>query len=184
MELIGPYLAACLLLVAAGTAKAFRPADTARALAATVPIRLSMLVPLVRVGAGAELLVGAAGLALPSPWTAWPVALSYLGFAAYVGVVLVRGGPLASCGCFATPDVPVTRVHVALDLVLGASAAVVAAAVPTQWLPALLSGQPWAGVPLGATSLLGAWLAFLAMGRLAELGAARRRLGITRGPVG
>ena len=183
MELIGPYVAACVLLVAAGITKAARPDDTARAVVATVPLRLAVVRPLVRSGAAAEVVVGAAGLLRPSPWTAALVAASYLAFAAFVAVVLTRGGPLASCGCFGTPDTPATRVHVVVVLALSVSAATVAATVPGAWLPALLAHQPWHGIPLVLVSLLLAWLAFLAVGRLAEVGAARRLLGIVRGPV-
>ena len=51
MELIGPYLAGCLLLAVAGVAKAFRPLDTARAVAAVVPLPLAAVRSLVRAGA-------------------------------------------------------------------------------------------------------------------------------------
>lgn len=183
MELIGPYLAACLLLAVAGMAKAFRPMDTARAVAAVVPLPLAVVRALVRVGAVAEAVAGTAGLVHPSPATAGVVALSYVGFAAFVVVVLARGGPLASCGCFGKPDTPATRVHVVVDLFLAGSAVAVAADGTAGWLPALLGGQPWHGVPLVLLSLLCAWLAFLALSRLPELGAARRLLGVTRGPA-
>lgn len=183
MELTGPYLAACLLLVAAGTAKAVRPADTARAVAATVPFRLALVGPVVRVVAAAEALVGIAGLVRPAPWPAALVAASYLGFAVFVAAARARGGPLASCGCFGTPDTPATRLHVVVDLALAGSAATVAASVPAGWLPSLLALQPWHGAPLVAVSLLAASLAYLALGPLAGLGAARRLLGITRGPA-
>jgi hypothetical protein len=183
VELIGPYLAACTLLVVAGATKAVRPLDTARAVTAVVPVRLAVVVPIVRIGAATECVVGTAGFLHPSPWTASAVALSYLLFAGFVTVVLTRGGPLASCGCFGTPDTPATRLHVVLDLVLAASAVVVAARVPAGWLPVILGSQPWDGVPLVLASLLGAWVAALALTRLAVLGAARQELGITRGPA-
>ena len=183
MELIGPYLAACLLLAVAGTAKVFRPMDTARAVVAVVPLPLAVVRALVRVGALAEAVIGTAGSVHPSPVTAGAVALSYLGFAAFVAVVLARGGPLASCGCFGRPDTPATRIHVVIDLILAASAGAVATGSVAAWLPALLGGQPWHGVPLVLLSLLCAWLAFLALSRLPELGAARRLLGVTRGPA-
>lgn len=183
MELIGPYLAGCLLLAVAGTAKAFRPMDTARAVTAVVPLPLVAVHALVRVGALAEAVVGTAGFVHPSPVTAGLVALSYLGFTAFVAVVLARGGPLASCGCFGKPDTPATRVHVVVDLILAGSAMAMAAYGTAGWLPALLGRQPWHGAPLVLLSLLCAWLAFLALSRLPELGAARRLLGVTRGPA-
>jgi hypothetical protein len=183
VELIGPYLAACLLLAVAGVAKAARPTDTARAVAAVVPMPLAATRALVRAGALAEAVVGTVGLAHLSPVSAGLVALSYLGLAAFVTVVLARGGPLASCGCFGKPDTPATRIHVVVNMGLAVSAAVVATTINPGWLPALLAGQPWHGVPLVLLSLLCAWLAFLALSRLAELGAARRMLGVTRGPA-
>ena len=120
-------------------------------------------------------------LAHPSPPVAALVALSYLGFAGFVTLARARGGPLASCGCFGTPDTPATRTHVVVTLAFAVSAAVVAASGLSDWLPTLLAHQPWHGVPVVLLGLLCAWLAYLAMGRLAELGAARRLLGITRG---
>ena len=183
MELIGPYLAACLLLVFAGAAKAVRPTDTARAVSVVVPMALAAIRPLVRAGAVAEAAVGTVALAYPSPVTAGLVGLSYLGLAGFVAVVLARGGPLATCGCFGKPDAPSTRLHVVVNFALAGSAAAVAATVNPGWLPALLAGQPWYGVPLVLLSLLCAWLAFLALSLLAELGATRRILGVTRGPT-
>jgi len=182
MELIGPYLAACALLVVAGVAKAVRPAETARAVAAALPVPMVVVAPLVRLGATTEAVIGTAGLVRPSPWSASAVAGSYLLFAGFVAVVVTRGGPLASCGCFGTPDTPATRLHVVLDLVLCTSAVAVVTGVPAAWLPAVLSAQPWHGAPLVLASLLCAWVASLTVGRLALLGAARRWLGIARGP--
>jgi len=180
---MGPYLVACTLLMVAGVAKALRPADTARAVSAVIPVRLAVAAPLVRIGAATEGVLGTVGLLHPSAWAASAVAASYLLFAGFVVVVLTRGGPLASCGCFGTPDTPATRLHVVVDLVLAAAALVVAVRVPAGWLPALLAAQPWHGVPLVMASVLGAWVAALAMTRLAVLGAVRRQVGITRGAV-
>jgi len=180
---MGPYLAACLLLAVAGVAKALRPTDTARAMTAVVPMTLAIIRPLVRAGAVVEAVVGTVALIHPSPITAGLVVLSYLAFSGVVVVVLARGGPLATCGCFGRPDTPATRLHLLVNLSLAASAMVVAVTVNPGWLPMLLTGQPWRGVPLVLLSLLCAWLAFLALSRLAELGAARRMLGVTRGPA-
>ncbi len=183
MELIGPYLAACLLLVAAGAAKAVRPGDTARAVAAVAPLPLSVVRAAVRAGAVAEATLGLVALARPAPVTAWLVAASYLGFAVFVAVVRTRGGPLATCGCFSAPDTPATRTHVAVTSGLACSAAVVAAGAPAGWITHVLVGQPGDGVPVALLAVLCAWLAYLAMTRLARLGAARHLLGIVRGAV-
>ena len=181
MELIGPYLAACLLLLAAGAAKAVRPADTARAVSAVVPMTLATTQVLVRTGAVVEAVVGAVALVHPSAVAASLVAASYAAFAVFVSVVLARGGPLATCGCFGKPDTPATRLHVVVNALLAASSAAVAATVPSGWLPTVLAHQPWRGIPVVLLSVLCAWLVFLALSRLAELGAARRLLGVTRG---
>jgi len=181
VELIGPYLAACLLLMAAGTAKAVRPTDTARAVAAVVPLALAPTRALVRAGAVAKAVIGAVALVHPSPVAAALVAASFSGFAAFVTVVLARGGPLASCGCFGRPDTPATKLHVVVNVLLAASAAAVAATVAPAWLPTVVRDQPWRGVPVVLLSALCAWLVYLAFSRLAELGAARRLLGVTRG---
>ncbi len=98
-------------------------------------------------------------------------------------VARARGGPLATCGCFSTPDTPATRTHVAITLGGAVSAAVVAASVPAGWVVHALATQPWRGAPVALLAVLCAWLAYLAMTRLAELGAARRLLGIARRPA-
>ncbi len=181
MELIGPYLAACLLLVVAGASKVVAPMDTARAVTGVLPLPLRATRVLVRLGALVELVLGLVALARPSPLAAGLVAASYVGFAAFVVLVRARGGPLATCGCFGTPDTPATRTHVAVTLGLGVSAAAVSASVSSGWITGILAGSPWRGVPVLLLSALCAWLAYLAMARLAELGAVRRLLGITRG---
>ncbi len=174
MILLGPYLVATTLLVVAGVAKAGRPGDTARAL---------RLPPgLVRGAAGAEALLGAGALLWPHPPLAGAVALSYLGFAGFVALARRRGGALASCGCFGTVDTPPTRLHLLVDLALAGSALAVALASRGgaggggRSLMGLLGREPWAGVPLVASSLLAAGLVYLALGALARLGAVRGEL--------
>ncbi len=180
MDVIGLYLIACVLLVAAGLAKAARPDDTARALAALVPGRGMPLVRLrlaVRAGALAEAALGLFALALPRPVTAALVAASYLCFAGVVLAARRRGGSLATCGCFGRPDTPPTLVHVLLDLVLAIAAVVLAAAAPRQGtLVTSLAHQPRAGLPLVFVSAVGAWLTLLALSALGELEGARRLL--------
>jgi hypothetical protein len=110
MELIGPYLVACVLLVLAGGLKAVRPDDTARALAPLIPGRarprfsFGRLRQLIRTAAGLEAALGVVALVWPRPIVAGLVAASYLAFAAFVAYARAKGGALASCGCFGTPD--------------------------------------------------------------------------------
>jgi hypothetical protein len=177
VELIGLYLIAAGLLVVAGVAKAARPDDTARALAALLPRppALGRARSIVRVGALTEAALGAVALALPRPVTALLVALSYSCFAGVVAYVRRRGGPLATCGCFGRPDTPPTVLHLVLDLVLAAAAFVVAVGAPSHGtLATQLTGQPWAGLPLLFVSAVGLWLTALALSALAALTAARR----------
>jgi methylamine utilization protein MauE len=95
--------AASLLLLAAGGAKAADPTRTAGALAT-----LGWGVPAaaVRVGAVAEALLGALGLVVGGPVVAALVALSFAGFAVFVGLALASGTPVGTCGCFGRADAP------------------------------------------------------------------------------
>jgi hypothetical protein len=164
---------ACLLLVAAGVAKAVRPADTARALATSVPAPLAVVRTGVRVGAMGEAALGAVALAVPRSGLAWAVAISYAGFAVYVGYVRFRGGAIASCGCFGTPDTPATLLHAVIDLSLAAAATVVALARPTGSILSLAASQPGHGVVLLVVSMLCAYLTYLVLSVLPRVQAAR-----------
>jgi hypothetical protein len=179
--LFGVYLAGCALLVVAGAAKAIRPVDTARALHEALPlVRLGRMAHLVRMAAAVECALGVAGLILPWPPIAAAVALSYAAFAGFVFIAYRRGGPLATCGCFGTPDTPPTVVHVVINLGLAASAIVVAASGRSGSVLDALRGQPWHGIPLVAVSAVCAWLIVLALSPLARLGAARRLVAPSR----
>ena len=180
MELIGIYLMACGLLVVAGTAKAVRPDDTARALATATGGPLRAMRVVVRAGSVAEATVGIAALASPRPWSAGLVAVSYAVFAAFVAYARSTGGPIASCGCFGTPDTPATMVHVVIDAALALSSAAVAWSAPSSGtVVGILSHQPERGVPLAMVSALGAWLVYLAISVLASVRAARSLTGVT-----
>jgi hypothetical protein len=179
LELIGLYLIACALLVVAGLAKLVRPDDTARALAALVPVPLAGLRGLVRVGAAAEAALGLGALAAPRTVSASLVAVSYAAFAVFIAYARAKGGAIASCGCFGTPDTPATALHAVVNLGLAAAAVAVAVAAPTGSIISILAAQPLHGVPLVVVSALGAWLAYLAVSVLAALQAARKLTGVT-----
>jgi hypothetical protein len=174
VELIGLYLVACVLLIAAGTAKAIRPADTARAFSAVVSLPAGVLRVAIRIGAVAEAALGIIALLYPRTLSAGLVALSYAAFAVVVAYARSRGGAVASCGCFGTPDTPATMLHVIVNLALSAAAGCVAAARPAGSMVSILSAQPWDGLPLVAVSVLAAWLTYLAISVLAALSAVRR----------
>ena len=179
MTVLGPYLAAAALLVVAGVAKAWRPTDTARALAELRrgrTVALARFSRLVRVGASAEALVGLLAIVEPHRPEALAVAASYTAFAVFVALARSRGGALAICGCFGKPDTAPTMLHVVLDVVLAGAAAWVAVVPPAGALGTVLGAQPLSGIPLAAGAALLAWLAFAAMALLGRLQATQALL--------
>ena len=123
--LVGPYLAAALLLVLAGAQKVRDPKPLVRAARS---VGLAVPAPAVRLAAAAEAALGIAALTTTSALVAAGVALSYAGFTAFVLLALARGGVLASCGCFGKADTPPTRTHAAVTGGLALSAALAAGA--------------------------------------------------------
>ena len=127
-----PYLAAALLLVAAGIAKTREPLTLVRALrAAGLTVRAPLLARWVRVLAAAEAGLGAAAVVHPTALLAAAVAASYAGFTLFVVRALRSGSPLASCGCFGRVDTPPTPGHAATTTGLALAAALVAARPPS-----------------------------------------------------
>jgi hypothetical protein len=122
-----PYLAAALLLVAAGAAKTVEPLSLVRALrAAGLRVRAPLLARWVRLFAAAEALLGVVAVVRPGPLVATAVALSYAGFTAFVLRALRSGSPLASCGCFGKTDTPPTPGHAAVTALLAVAAGLIA----------------------------------------------------------
>jgi hypothetical protein len=129
-----PFLVASLVLCVAGAFKLRSPEIAAAALRA---LRLPGGTWLVRGLAVGELVLGAACAVNPSRATAAALAAAYLTFA---GVAAALVGRRVACGCFGEADTPVSRVHVAANLALGAVA--VAAAVASPRGLGWLAGQP------------------------------------------
>ncbi|MDQ4007243.1 MAG: hypothetical protein M3211_03990 [Actinomycetota bacterium] len=161
--LLGPYVAAALLLAAAGVSKVARPASTVTAVrAAGVPVNEAA----VRVFAAVEVLVAASALLLGGPVAPLLVALSYAAFALFVGLALVRGES-GSCGCFAGDDAPPTLVHVVVNVGLAVSALAVAVNAGPSSLPAVLADAgPAAALTLVGLAGLVAVLGYLVLTRL------------------
>ncbi len=150
-----PFLAATVMLGAAGVAKLLRPADTARALqVAGIPAGRTA----VRAGALLEVAICVAALAAPGPVTGGLVAAAYAVFTLFVLTALRRGWPLSSCGCFGRPDSRPTYAHAVLNLGAAATALWWAVAGPDR-AARFLSHQPWHGAPLLLVSLVIAGLA-------------------------
>lgn len=121
----GPYLAACLLLVAAGGAKIGRPDPTRRAL--RDGLRLTLPTGAVRLAGGVEATLGATAVLTGRSATAFAVTATYLAFAAFT-IASARSPHPTNCGCFgaAGDGVPTGPVHVMVNLAAAASALVVA----------------------------------------------------------
>ena len=151
------FVASLGVLATAGVAKIVKPADTSRALRiAGWPAQRW----LVRLGATGEVAIAAAALAEPGHLTGTFVAAAYAGFAAFVGLALIKGWPLASCGCFGRPDTKPGLIHLLLDLG-AAGCAVWWALRPPGDTAELLRGQPWGGAAMLVVSATIAWLAYL-----------------------
>lgn len=125
--LTAPALAVASLLVLAGAQKVLDPTMTVGALRA---LRLPSSPVLVRTGAAAEAVLGAAALTVGGPILWGLVALSYLGFAAFVGAALQKGTMIGSCGCFGREETPPHGSHVVLNVALAGTAALLAARGP------------------------------------------------------
>lgn len=148
----GVLLAAAGLLVIAGAAKVWHPADTGRALGVGPAV--------VRAGAALEVVVGTA--ALFTTWAALLVGASYAGFAVFVFVALRRGWSLSTCGCFGEPDTPPSGGHVAVDLVLAAGATT--AALTERTAPAqMIAHHPAWGATVVVLAAVTGGLAYLLM---------------------
>lgn len=177
MAFLGVYLSACWLLAGAGLAKALRPRSTVLALQHSVGVsRFSWLISVVRLLAGLEATLGVAGAVYPVRAVSAAIAFSYLVFSAYVALIRVKGGPLATCGCFAEPDTPSTWFHALIDGGLATAAGAIAWRGIDDPIFGALSGGYGNGVPLVVASLLCAWLIYLVLSPLAQLGYGRRAL--------
>lgn len=148
-SLLVPWFATCSILAVAGAAKLRTPAPTSGALRA---MRLPSGTGAVRALGATELVLAVAGLT-GARWAAALVAVAYAGFAGFVLLALRRGGDLQTCGCFGSPDIPATGLHLVVDL----GAAAVAAATAVASLPSL-----GATVGEGATGLVVVGLAAIA----------------------
>ena len=120
----------------------------------------------VRVGAGLEAGLGAAGLVATSSVVAYLVAASYVGFAGFTIVALASRTPLSTCGCLGRLDTPPSVPHVLVDLV----AAVAAVMVGANGYVALLDESGRHGlVVLGATVLAAAAGFLVLTGRVSRV---------------
>jgi uncharacterized membrane protein YphA (DoxX/SURF4 family) len=181
--LSGPFLAISALLAVAGATKVFRPKYTVGALrAAGLPANNTLVrsLGLAEVGAGIAAIWTGASL-----W-AGAIGIFYLGFAIFVIYALRSGIPIASCGCFGSPDTPPNVGHVVLDLTAAAVALAVAIDPIGRWigLPGL---EPWNAVAFLLFSGATVYLLYAIVNVLPQRSSNGRestvRLSPTRGPV-
>lgn len=118
--LTGPFLAAAVVLIVAGTAKIARPEGTATALrGAGLPGGRAVATAL---GVGEVLIGTVAAIWAPPPAVA-VLAFVYLGFAAFSIRLITKQGSAASCGCFGAAESPVHPVHVVVNGMVAATVA-------------------------------------------------------------
>lgn len=160
--LLAPFLAVAGVVVVAGAAKAVRPADTARALR---QLGWPGSPRLVRCLGAFEFVLGVCAAISGNRIAALLLALSYLGFTAFIAIALRRGGAVSSCGCFGRPDTPPTVSHL-LVVVAGALVSVAVAVRPGAGLTAVTGVR---GVVVVLLAGIAAWLAVLSMTLLPRL---------------
>lgn len=161
----GPFAIASLLLAVGGIFKAVRPGDTANALRG---VGLPGGPALVRVGGAVEVAIGCYALATGSRLAAALVLASYVAFAGFVTIALVRKAPISTCGCFGKADTPPSVVHVGVNI--GAAAAALAVILdPGVAVADAVRRQPLSGVPFVLLLLVGTAFAFLALSLLPRL---------------
>ena len=154
----GPFTVLVTLLAMAGTLKVADPRPTGAALAdAGLPSHLLW----VRTLGVFELAVAAAALSFGGWAPAAVIAVTYLGFATFVGRSL-RTGATTSCGCFGRSEAPMTWHHVAYN-VAAAGAAVAAAVTGVGPLSTTLADQPGAGIPFLALTAVATYLSVLVL---------------------
>ena len=172
--LTAPALVAAALLSLAGAQKLLDPTMTVGALRA---LRLPASPRLVRVGSLGELVLGVAAIAIGGSLVWWLVAVSYLGFAAFVLVAMRRGTMIGSCGCFGRDETPPHPIHVVLDAGLAAVAVAMAVWSPGPPLQALIDhpGTAVAVVVSAAVALGLLYAAFVDLPRTLTLGRSSAR---------
>ena len=181
--LSGPFLAISALLAVAGATKIVRPKYTVGALrAAGLPASNS----LVRLLGLAEVGTGLAAIWTGASLWAGAIGIFYLGFALFVIYALRSGIPIASCGCFGSPDTPPNVGHVVLDLTATAVALAVAIDPIGSWV-GLPGVEIWTAVAFllfsGATVYLLYAIVNVLPQRSSQSRQATVRLSPTRGPV-
>jgi len=154
-----PFFLAAALLLVSGALKVVRPRATAQAmLDAGLPGSGA-----VARGLGAlELTVAAWAILAPAAGGAISLGVMYLGFAGFLGFVLMTHPDAGSCGCAGAKTVPPSVLHLVLDVVAGLVAFVFAAAAGPSVI-AWVAGLGLSSVAVSAGLALAGWLAAVAV---------------------
>lgn len=166
----GPLFAAALLLLAAGAIKAIRPGSTRMALRTAGLPNGPTVARLV--GAG-EVAVALYALVFAGRLGAAAIAAAYLAFAVFAERLRRAGRGAAPCGCFGATSAPVGVSHVAINLVVVATA-VGAIAWPSDPAVRASTETPLGGAVFAGFTVLLAWLVLVALTVAPELAAAAR----------
>lgn len=173
MSFVGVHLAGCIVLVVAGLAKAARPDELAAVLGRLVRVTRPSARRVVRFLAAIETVVGVTAFLWPAGAVSLLVAASYVSFTAYVAYLRWSDEPIASCGCFGTPDTPATRAHIVVTATFAIAALGAALAPVDGGIIGVLRAQPGAGLPLMLGALVVAGLAVAVLTRHAEVQSVR-----------
>ena len=121
---------------------------------------------LVRLGALIECLIAVLAVVSTWAWARWLLAASYIGFAAFVGI-MARRPAVVSCGCFGGEGAAPSNRHVAVNACLAVLVAF-AAATGTPGLGTVLSDQPLAAVPFVVVAVSSTWLVYLLLSKSSQ----------------
>ena len=161
----GLLLVAGALLVVSGVGKLRSVAPTQNALrAAGLPGPLSAVVVLGAV----EVAVGTTAVVTMGRPAAAATAVLYVGFAGFVVLARLRGGPDTPCGCFGHDDAPPGVVHLVTTLAL-ATVAVIGTVSPGPGLVSQLGDSPLRTMVLIGYAALVTWLVYLVIAVLPRI---------------
>lgn len=154
-----PFFLAAGLLILAGAVKVVTPDATAQAI-------LDAGLPGSRVIARAvgvvEIVTGLFACLAPAAGGAIACGALYLGFAGFLGYVLLAHPDAGSCGCAGPTPVPPSRLHLTLNVLASAVAfGYVFTAAPS--LPTWLGSLGWGAAPVALGLALAGWLAVVAV---------------------
>lgn len=154
-----PFFLAAGLLVLAGAVKLVAPEATAQAIFdAGLPGSRSVA----RIVGIVEIAVGIWAWVAPAVGGAIACGVLYLGFASFLGYVLLAHPDAGSCGCAGPTPVPPSRLHLTLN-VLAALVACSYAFTVAPSLAAWLDTLGWGAVPVMLGLVLAGWLAIVAV---------------------